>query len=91
MSNTPTQRKLPSKLDGALAAHERRARLIAQLQKQAVATARDLAVHRKPRATGLFEGRRRREVEWLCMSAFMLALGSIVAVGWILTRVVPWR
>jgi hypothetical protein len=91
MSNTPTQRKPPFKLDGALAAHERRARLIAQLHKQAVATAGRLAVQRKASTTGLLEDRRRRKVEWLCMGAFLLALGSIVAVGWILIRAVPWR
>ena len=91
MSNTPTQRPPPSKLDGALAAHERRARLIAQLHKQAIATAGDLAVQRKASTTGPLEDRGRRKAEWLCMSAFLLALGIIVAIGCILIKVVPWR
>jgi hypothetical protein len=90
MSNTPTQRTPPN-LDRDLAAHERRARLIAQLHKQAIATAGDLAVQRKASTTGPLEDRRRRKAEWLCMSAFLLALGSIVAAGGILIRIVPWR
>jgi hypothetical protein len=91
MSNTPTQRKPPSNLDRDPAAHERRARLIAKLHKQAIATAGDLAVQRKASTTGPLEDRRRRKAEWLCMSAFLLALGSIVAAGGILIRIVPWR
>jgi hypothetical protein len=91
MSNTPTQPKPPPNLDCDLAAHERRAQLIAQLHKQAIATAGDLAVQRKASTTGPLEDRRRRKAEWLCMSAFLLALGSIVVVGCILIKVVPWR
>jgi hypothetical protein len=47
MSDTPIQRKPPPKLDRVLAAHERRARLIAQLHEQAMATANDLSAQRK--------------------------------------------
>jgi hypothetical protein len=91
MSDTPTQRKPPSTLDHALAAHERRARLIAQLHTQAVATSHDLAVRRKARTTGLHEERRRRKAEWLCMIVFLSTLGGIVAVGCILSAAVPWQ
>jgi hypothetical protein len=91
MSDTPTQRKHQSALDHVLAAHERRARLIAQLHTQAVATSRDLAVRRKPCTTGFHEERRRRKAEWLCMIVFLLTLGGIVAVGCILSAAVPWR
>jgi hypothetical protein len=91
MSDTPTQREPPTKLDHVLAAHERRARLIAQLHTQAVATSRDLAVRRKVRTTGLAEERRHRKAQWLCMIVFLLALGGIVAVGCILSAAVPWR
>jgi type VI protein secretion system component VasF len=91
MSDTPTQREPPSKLDHVLAAHERRARLVAQLHTQAVATSRDLALRRKPRTTGLHEDRRRRKAEWLCMIIFLLALGGIAAVGCILCAAIPWR
>ena len=43
MSDTPTQREPPPELDGVLAAHERRARLIAYLHEQAMAKASDLS------------------------------------------------
>ena len=42
MSDTPIRREAPPKLDRDPAAHERRARLIAQLHEQAIATATDL-------------------------------------------------
>jgi hypothetical protein len=92
MSDAPIQRKSPTKLDYALAAHERRAQLIAQLHKQAVATASDLAVRRKASTKVIIMGDGHRKVEpWLCMSAFLLTLGGIVAVCCILTAIVPWR
>jgi hypothetical protein len=47
MSDTPTQRKPPPRLDRVLAAHQRRARIIAQLHAQAIATANDLAAQPK--------------------------------------------
>jgi hypothetical protein len=47
MSDTPTQRGPPARLDRVLAAYERRARLIAQLHRQAIATANDLLTQRK--------------------------------------------
>jgi hypothetical protein len=91
-SDTPIQRKPPSKPDCALAAHERRAQLIAQLHKQAVATASDLAAQRKASTTGAIkDGWRRKAEPWLCTSAFLLALGGVVAVGCILIRAVPWK
>jgi hypothetical protein len=37
MSDTPIQRKTPPKLDRVLGAHERRARLIAELHVQEIA------------------------------------------------------
>ena len=51
MSDTPTQRGLPPKLDRI--AHERRARLIAQLHRQATATANDLSAQEKAIKAGL--------------------------------------
>ena len=42
MSDTPIRREPPPKLDRVLPAHERRARLIAQLHEQAIAIANDL-------------------------------------------------
>jgi hypothetical protein len=86
MSDTPIQRKPPPKLDCALGAHERRARLIAQLHEQAVATANDLVTQRKAiTAVIIKDGLRRRKAEpWLCASIFLLTLGGIVAVGWLL-------
>jgi hypothetical protein len=43
MSDTPIQRKPTPTLERILAAHERRARIIAELQEQAIATALDVA------------------------------------------------
>jgi len=92
MSDAPIQRKPPSKLDCALAAHERRARLIAQLHEQAVATASDLATQRKAiTAVTIKDGLRRKAEPWLCASIFLLALGGIVAGGCLLCAAVPWQ
>jgi hypothetical protein len=92
MSDTPIQRKPSPKLDCALAAHERRARLIAQLREQAVATASDLATQRKAiTAVTIKDGLRRKAEPWLGASIFLLALGGIVAVGCLLSAAVPWR
>ena len=85
MSDTPIQRKPPPKLDRALAAHERRARLIAQLHEQAIATASDLVAQRKAiRGETTKDERHRKAEPWFCASAFLLALIGIVAVGCIL-------
>jgi hypothetical protein len=92
MSDTPIQRKPPPKLDCALAAHERRARLIAQLHEHAVATASDLATQRKAiTAVTIKDGLRRKAEPWLCASIFLLVLGGIVAVGCLLCTAVPWQ
>jgi len=82
MSDTPIRRDSP-KLDGVVAAHERRTRLIAQLHEQAVAAAKDLsAQHKGIRAK---DARRQRAEAWLFSAgAFLLALGCIAAVGCIL-------
>jgi hypothetical protein len=79
MSDTPTQRKPPN-LDRVLAAHGRRARLIAQLHEQAIATANNLSAQHKPIRAGTAKDDRRRKAEVV----FLLAFGCIVAVGCIL-------
>jgi acyl transferase domain-containing protein len=83
MSDAPIQREPPPKLDRVLAAHERRARLIAQLHEQAIATANDLSAQQEAMRTGIAKDARRRKAEaWLFSAgAFLLALGCIVAVG----------
>ena len=83
MSDTPLQRAPPLKLDRVLAAHERRARLIAQLHEQAIAAASDLSAQHKANGAGIAKDARRRKAEALLFSAgaFLLALGCIVAVG----------
>ena len=92
MSDTPIQRKPPPKIDRALAAHERRARLIAQLHEQAVAMASDLAPQRKAiTAVTIKDSLRRKADPWLCASIFLLTLGGIVAVGCLLCAAVPWQ
>ena len=93
MSDAPIQRKPPPKLDRVLAAHERRARLIAQLHAQAIAAASDLSVQRKAIRAGTAKdaGRGRAEA-WFCAGAFIpLALGCIVTVGCVLATMVAWQ
>jgi hypothetical protein len=91
MSDTPIRRESPAKLDRVLAAHERRARLIAQLHAQAIAAASDLSVQRKAiRGTAKDAGRGRAEA-WFCAGAFILALGCIVTVGCVVAAMVAWQ
>ena len=49
--DTPTQRGLPPELDRI--AHERRARLTAQLHRQAIATANDMSARQKAIEAGI--------------------------------------
>jgi acyl transferase domain-containing protein len=74
-----TQRGLPPGLDRA--AHERRARLIAQLHQQAIATANDWSAQRKAIGAGTTKDAGRQEtVAWMSIAgAFIVALGSILA------------
>ena len=66
MSDTPTKREHRSEFDRILAAHERRARLITQLHKQAIATANDLSARQKAIKAGIVKDPRRREAEaWM--------------------------
>jgi acyl transferase domain-containing protein len=83
MSDAPIKRDRAVKLDQVLAAHERRARLIAQLHEQAIATANDLSAQQKAIRAGIARNAQRRKAEaWLFSAgAFLLALGCIVAVG----------
>ena len=86
MSDTPIWREPPPKLDRVLAAHERRARLIAQLHAQAIATANDLSAQRKAIRADIAKdaGRRRAEAWVFSAGAFLLALGGIVTGGCVL-------
>ena len=63
MSDTPIRREPPPKLDRVLAAHERRARLIALLHEQAIATANDLLAQQKAIKADIAKDARRRKVE----------------------------
>ena len=77
--------KPPPELDGVLAAHERRARLIAHLHEQAMATASDLSTRQKAiKALAKDVQRRKAETCLFAGGAFVLALGCIFAVGCIL-------
>jgi hypothetical protein len=92
MSDTPTRRKPPPRLNRALAAHQRRARIIAQLQAQAVATANGPAAQRKTiRASTAKEAGPGKAEAWFCAGAFLLALGGIVAAGCVLAAMVSWQ
>jgi hypothetical protein len=86
MSDTPIRREPPPQLGRVLAAHERRARLIAQLHEQAIATANDLSARQKAIRADIAKDARRRKVEaWVFSAgAFLLALACIVAGGCIL-------
>jgi hypothetical protein len=79
MSDTPTQRRLPPELDSI--AYERRAQLITQLHKQAIATANNLLTQRKAIEAGLAKDARRRKAEaWMIAAgALVIALGCIFA------------
>ena len=81
MSDTPTQRGLPPELDRI--AHQRRAQLIDQLHRQAIATANDLAAGAQKRlkqASLRKFGAERLKLGCLLAAAFFIvALGSILA------------
>ena len=88
MSDTPTQRGPPARPDRVLAAHERRARLIAQLHRQAIATANDLLTQRKAIEAGHAKDAQRRKTEaWLIAAgAIIVALGCILALWLVIPR-----
>ena len=78
MRDTPTHRGLPPELDRT--SHERRARLIAQLHRQAIATANDMSARQKAIEADIAKDARRRKTE-----AWLIAAGAvIVTLGWIL-------
>ncbi len=81
MSDTPTRREPPPELDRVLAAHKRRARLIAQLHRQAIATANDLPARQNAIKEITKDARRRKAEAWLIAAgAFIVAAGCILAV-----------
>jgi hypothetical protein len=79
MSDTPTRRGLPPVLDRI--AHQRRARLIAELHRRAIATANDLSAQQEAIRAGITkDARRLKTVTWMSIAgAFVVALGSILA------------
>ena len=92
MSDTPIQRKPPPKLDRVLAAHQRRAQIIAELREQAIATVGDLSAQRKAIKAIIAKNDRRLKAEaWFCAGVFLLILGCIVAAGCILVTTVSWQ
>ena len=64
-----------------LAAHKRRAGLIAQLHRQAIAIANDLAVRQKAIKAGIAKDARRRRIEarLFVAGAVVVALGAVLA------------
>jgi hypothetical protein len=64
-----------------LAAHKRRAGLIAQLHKQAITAADDISAWQEAiNARVAKDARRRKTVAWMSIAgAFIVALGSILA------------
>jgi hypothetical protein len=81
MSDTPIPSGPPPTLEGVLAAYERRARLIAQLHEEAIATADDPSA-RHNAITEITKAARRRKAEALLIAAgaFVIAAGCILAV-----------
>jgi hypothetical protein len=91
MSDTPTQRKPPPTLDRFLAAHQRRARIIAQLHEQAITAANDLSTRHKAIRVGTAKDAGRGKAEaWFGAGAFLLALACIVAAACILAAGASW-
>jgi type VI protein secretion system component VasF len=90
MSNTPTQRKPPAGLNRVLSAHQRRARIIAQLHAQAIATA-NVAQREAIRASTAKDAVHGKAEGRLCTGAFILALGGVVALGYALAAMVRWQ
>jgi hypothetical protein len=73
----PTQRELAT-------ADERRARIIAQLHEQAIATANLWALHKVIGADIVKAARRRRTEAWFfVVGTVLLVLGCIFVGGWI--------
>ena len=69
--------EIPPELDRV--AHERRVRLIAELYRRALATANDLSAQHKTGA-GTTNDAGRRSRAWMSIAgAFIVALGSILA------------
>jgi hypothetical protein len=92
MSDTPVQRKPSPTLDRFLAAHQRRARIIAQLHEQAIAAASDLSTqHKAIRADTAKDAGRGKAEAWLCTGVFLVALGCLVAAGCFLAASVSWQ
>ena len=81
MSETPTQREPPLYLDRILAAHECRARLIAQMHRQAMETANNLLNQHTAIEAGfakVAKDAKRRRTEAIA-GALVVALGCILA------------
>jgi hypothetical protein len=77
MSDTP-HREPSTNLHRELAARRRRARIIAQLHKQAIAAANDLSAQHKVIEVGITK--RQETVVWMSFAgAFIVALASILA------------
>ena len=73
-------------------AHQRRARIIAQLHAQAIASADELAAQPKAISASTVKNAGRGKAEaWFCTVAFLLVLGAIVAAGYALAAMVPWQ
>lgn len=84
MSDTPIQRKSPPTLDRALTAHQRRARIIAQMREQAIAAADELSAQHQARGE-ITTALRRRKI-WFVAGAVVWGLGCIVVLGLIVAK-----
>jgi hypothetical protein len=77
--DTPKHRELPPQFDGIPSAHERRARVIAELHAQAV---EQLPRQRAAKAGGSKDVRRRKAEAWMiAAAAFIIGLGCVYALS----------
>ena len=80
-ARSPIRREPPPTLERVLATYERRARLIAQLHRWAIATANDLPARQNAIKEITKDARRRKAEAWLIAAgAFIVAVGCILAV-----------
>jgi hypothetical protein len=90
MSDRPTQHGQP-KFDRALAAHERRARIIAQLHEQAVAAANDdLSAPQKALKAGITKHARWHKVDWMIATAILKMSAVTILVAALVCILAIW-
>jgi hypothetical protein len=87
MSDTPTQRNPPPTLDRILTAHQRRARIIAQLRERAIAATDELSAQHKEIGVEIANAvRRRKAFACLFVAGAAAWVGCIVVLGLLVAK-----